>query len=249
MKATLITGASGGIGEAFARALAAEKHNLILVARSEKKLHELCDELMLKHQITAHYVAIDLTEPDADLSLFKETERHAFEIDWLINNAGFGSMGDFAKLELENELEMISLNVLALVALTHRYLPKMRERKSGTIINVSCGGFQPTRYGDLRRTKPCHSFPKRSPKKIARTESLVTALARDRRTRIFRVANAKPPDERMQTPEESSKGSQRRAARSLNVVRAGQLTARFSEHLCQTRSSRGPSAAFCARIE
>ena len=144
MKVTLITGASSGIGEAFARRLAAEKHNLVLVARSEEKLHALCDELMLEHHITAHYVAIDLTAYEADVRLFKETEKHGLEVDWLINNAGFGSMGDFANLELERELEMISLNIMALVALTHRYLQQMRTRKSGTIINVSStAGFQP----------------------------------------------------------------------------------------------------------
>jgi short-subunit dehydrogenase len=137
MKFTLITGASGGIGEAFARRLAQEKHNLVLVARSETRLHELCDELMLQHGILAHYVALDLTEFESDKKLFEETERHGFEIEWLINNAGFGSMGDFAELDLERELEMISLNIMALVALTHRYLPKMRERKSGVVINVS----------------------------------------------------------------------------------------------------------------
>jgi short-subunit dehydrogenase len=102
---------------------------------------------MVKHKITAHYVAIDLIDFEADLSLFEETEKHRLEIDWLINNAGFGSMGDFANLELENELEMISLNVLALVALTHRYLQKMRERRSGTIINVaSTASFQPVPF-------------------------------------------------------------------------------------------------------
>lgn len=144
MKATLITGASSGIGEAFARRLAAEKHDLVLVARSEKALHELCDELMLEHKITAHYVALDLTEPDADQSLFAETEKHGFEIDWLINNAGFGSYGDFAKLDLEHESRMIDLNIRSLIALTHRYLQGMRTRKGGTIINVSsAAGFQP----------------------------------------------------------------------------------------------------------
>jgi short-subunit dehydrogenase len=144
MKVAMITGASGGIGEAFARRLAAEKHDLVLVARSEKKLHELCDELMLQHKITAHYVALDLTEPDADERLFKETELHQMEIEWLVNNAGFGSMGDFSALERETELGMIDLNIRALVALTHRYLQKMRERKSGVIINVSsAAGFQP----------------------------------------------------------------------------------------------------------
>jgi short-subunit dehydrogenase len=144
MKATLITGASSGIGEAFARRLAAEKHDLVLVARSEKALHELCDELMLEHKITAHYVALDLTEPDADHLLFVETEKHGFEIDWLINNAGFGSYGDFAKLDLDHESRMIDLNIRSLIALTHRYLQGMRTRKGGTIINVSsAAGFQP----------------------------------------------------------------------------------------------------------
>lgn len=147
MKVTLITGASSGIGEAFARALAEEKHNLVLVARSEDKLHALCDELMLKHKITAHYVALDLIDYEADARLFKETDRHGLEVDWLINNAGFGSMGDFARLDLESEMEMIGLNIQALVALTHRYLQGMRERRSGTIINVSSSaGFQPIPY-------------------------------------------------------------------------------------------------------
>lgn len=144
MRATLITGASSGIGEAFARRLAREGHDLVLVARSENALHELCDELMLEYGITAHYIALDLTEPDADAMLFDETERHAFEIDWLINNAGFGSAGDFAKLDRTRELDMIDLNIRALVALTHRYLVQMRERGRGTIINVSsAAGFQP----------------------------------------------------------------------------------------------------------
>jgi short-subunit dehydrogenase len=144
MKATLITGASSGIGEAFARRLADEGHNLVLVARSEDKLHEICDELMLKHKITAHYVSTDLTAFGAEEELFRETERHGFEIDWLINNAGFGGMGDFAELSLDRALGMISLNVSALVSLTHLYLPGMRERRSGKIINVSsAAGFQP----------------------------------------------------------------------------------------------------------
>lgn len=144
MKVTLITGASSGIGEAFARRLAEEGHNLVLVARSEDRLRALCDELKGEYGITAHFIAIDLVDFEADRRLFEETERHGLEVDWLINNAGFGSMGDFAELDLERELEMINLNICALVALTHRYLKPMRERKSGTIINVSsAAGFQP----------------------------------------------------------------------------------------------------------
>lgn len=144
MKVTLITGASSGIGEAFARRLAASEHDLIVVARSENKLHELCDELMLQYKIMAHYVALDLLEEDADEKLLEEVLKHNFEVDWLINNAGFGSMGDFAALDLEKEMDIIRLNVSSLVALTHRFLPQMRARKRGTIINVSSSaGFQP----------------------------------------------------------------------------------------------------------
>jgi uncharacterized protein len=144
MKFTLITGASSGIGEAFARRLAAERHNLFLVARSEDKLRSLCEELAKKYAADCRYFATDLSERGADLRLFEETEKQGCEIDWLINNAGFGSAGDFATLDLEKELEIIDLNISALVALTHRYLQAMRSRKGGTIINVSsAAGFQP----------------------------------------------------------------------------------------------------------
>lgn len=144
MKVALITGASSGIGEAFARRLAEDGSNLLLVARSEEKLKRLCDELRAKHKVEAHFVAIDLIDFEADERLFKETEKHGLEVDLLINNAGIGSQGDFASLDLERELEIVNLNIAALVALTHRYLQQMRERGSGTIINVSsAAGFQP----------------------------------------------------------------------------------------------------------
>ena len=144
MKATLITGASGGIGEAFARRLAREGHNLFLVARSEDKLRSLVNELSGKEGIKADHFAIDLAVADSDKQLFEKTSEKGVEIDWLINNAGFGSMGDFSGLTLDRELGMIDLNIRSLVALTHRYLQGMRERKSGTIINVSsAAGFQP----------------------------------------------------------------------------------------------------------
>ena len=147
MKVTLITGASSGIGEEFARRLAAEGHNLVLVARSEKTLHELCDEVMLKHKIMAHYIVADLTEHEAEGQVFEETEKHGFEIDWLINNAGFGAYGDFANVALEKQTGMIELNIRSLLALTYRYLPGMRERRHGVIINVSsAAGFQPLPY-------------------------------------------------------------------------------------------------------
>ncbi len=147
MNTTLITGASSGIGEAFARQLAARGHNLLLVARSEDKLINLCNELGRIKNTRAQYVAMDLSEPDAPARLFEEKQKRELEIDFLINNAGFGSMGDFTTLDLERALNMIDLNIRALVDLTNRFLAPMRERKGGSIINVaSTAGFQPVPF-------------------------------------------------------------------------------------------------------
>ena len=147
MNTTLITGASSGIGAAFARKLAARGRNVLLVARSEDKLIALCNELGRLTSIRAQYLALDLTKHDDRLQLFEETKKRELEIDMLINNAGFGSMGDFVKLDLERETEMIELNITALVELTQRFLGPMRERQRGTIINVaSTAGFQPVPY-------------------------------------------------------------------------------------------------------
>ncbi|HET9478898.1 MAG TPA: SDR family oxidoreductase [Pyrinomonadaceae bacterium] len=143
MNATLITGASSGIGAAFARKLAKRGRNVLLVARSEDKLIALCNELGRVSGIRAQYVVMELTEDDAPARLFEETHKRELQIDMLVNNAGFGSMGDFGRLSLARELEMIDLNVKSLVALTHRFLGPMRERRQGTIINVaSTAGFQ-----------------------------------------------------------------------------------------------------------
>lgn len=147
MKTTLITGASSGIGESFARALAARGHNLLLVSRSEEKLMTLCSELGRIRSIHCQHVALDLSKPGSAAELFAETQKRELEIDLLINNAGFGSMGEFATLDLERELNMIDLNVRSLVEMTYRFLVPMRERKAGAIINVaSTAGFQPVPF-------------------------------------------------------------------------------------------------------
>lgn len=147
MNTTLITGASSGIGAAFARKLAARGRNVFLVARSEDKLIALCNELGRLTSIRAQYLALDLRHPDAGAQLFEEIIKRELEIDMLINNAGIGSMGDFVKLDLNHELEMIELNIRALVDLTQRFLGPMRDRKRGTIINVaSTAGFQAVPY-------------------------------------------------------------------------------------------------------
>lgn len=143
MNATLITGASSGIGAAFARKLAKRGRNVLLVARSEDKLIALCNELGRLSGIRAQYVVMDLMEDDASARLFEETHKRDLQIEMLVNNAGFGSMGEFARLALSRELEMIDLNIKSLVELTYRFLGPMRERRQGTIINVaSTAGFQ-----------------------------------------------------------------------------------------------------------
>lgn len=147
MNTTLITGASSGIGAAFARRLAALGRNVFLVARSEDKLITLCNELGRISNIRAQYLATDLSKSDSVLNLVDETKKRGLNIDMLINNAGFGSMGDFAKLDIARELNMIDLNIKALVELTYRFLVPMRELKQGTIINVaSTAGFQPVPF-------------------------------------------------------------------------------------------------------
>lgn len=143
MNTALITGASSGIGEVFARKLAARGRNVLLVARSEDKLITLCNELGRSNSIRAQYVALDLSEPDAAERLFAEAEKRGSTIDLLINNAGFGSMGDFSQLDLKRELNMIDLNIKSLVELTYKFLAPMRERRRGAIINVaSTAAFQ-----------------------------------------------------------------------------------------------------------
>lgn len=147
MNTTLITGASSGIGEAFARALAARGHNLLLVARSEDKLSRLCSELSRASSIHCQYVGLDVSKPESPAKLLDETKTRGLDIDLLINNAGFGSMGEFATQDLAHELNMIDLNVRSLVEMSYRFLQPMRERKSGAIINVaSTAGFQPVPY-------------------------------------------------------------------------------------------------------
>ena len=143
MNTTLITGASSGIGEVFARKLAARGRNVLLVARSEDKLITLCNELGRSNSIRAQHIAMDLSKPESPARLFEETGKRGLVIDMLVNNAGFGSFGDFSKLELARELNMIDLNVRSLVEITHRFLIPMRQRKQGAIVNVaSTAGFQ-----------------------------------------------------------------------------------------------------------
>src|SRR5690606_4643722 len=136
MKVTLITGASSGIGEALACQLAGEKHNLLLVARSEQKLKHLCKVLADRDKVHVNYIVADLSKPDAPNYIYRECKKNKFLVNILVNNAGVGSSGEFVKNDLQSELQILRTNNEALVALCHLFLPDMIINRSGNIINV-----------------------------------------------------------------------------------------------------------------
>lgn len=146
-KTALVTGASGGIGEVFARQLAAKGMNLILVARSEAKLRGLAEELARTHGIKADVLPSDLSKPGAAAALHAATKTKGLAVDFLLNNAGFGSFGKFETIDPRHETEMIQVNVTTLVELCHAYVPDMLSRGGGTVMNIaSSAAFQPDPY-------------------------------------------------------------------------------------------------------
>ncbi len=151
----IVTGASWGIGETFARELAARGADLLLVARSEERLAALATELRTTHGIRVETVALDLGEADGPRRLCEEAAARDFEPTLLVNNAGVGVLGPFAELGVDRAREMIRLNVVSLTDLTYRVLTGMQARGSGMIVNVgSASAFQPLpHYGVYAATK------------------------------------------------------------------------------------------------
>ena len=146
-KWALITGASAGIGAALARELAAGGTNLVLTARRRDRLAGLAGELSTKHSIRTLVCVADLVQNSGPQEIFAFTEDKKVTVDLLVNNAGFGAYGEFRKVELDRLLEMIQVNVSAVVHLTHLYLPGMIARRSGDIlILASAAAFQPVPY-------------------------------------------------------------------------------------------------------
>lgn len=142
-KTVLVTGASQGIGEAFARELVTQGATVILVARNEAKLQAIAASLPAGK---AHVIAADLQQPGAARRLFDEVRRRGLAVDVLINNAGYGLYGAFDELELAGQVGSIELNVVALVELTHLFLPGILERQGGVIQVASAAAFQSTPF-------------------------------------------------------------------------------------------------------
>jgi uncharacterized protein len=140
----LITGASVGIGAALAAEYAAHGYNLVLVARRGDAMARLGDELARKHQVEAIPLAKDLLLPGAVEQVVDELQSRGLAVDALVNNAGFGTNGPFARADLGRQLAMIQLNIGVMTEMTHRLLPSMIARRRGHVLNVgSTGSFQP----------------------------------------------------------------------------------------------------------
>jgi short-subunit dehydrogenase len=144
MSTVLITGASFGLGADFATLFAADKYELILVARSEDRLMEWQDKLQAKYGVNVHVIASDLATSEAAFGLKAELDRRNLKVDVLVNNAGFGEFGLFHEIDAIRQQQMIELNVTTLTILTRLLVPDMIKRKQGKILNVaSTAAFQP----------------------------------------------------------------------------------------------------------
>lgn len=147
-RAALVTGASSGLGEEFARLFAADGIDLVLVARRRDRLETLAAELRASRKIAVHVVTADLSVPQEVERVVHEVQALALEIEFLVNNAGLGNVGPFAGSPLDKQLVMVDVNVRALVRLTHAFLPGMLARKRGRVLDIgSTAGLQPGPFG------------------------------------------------------------------------------------------------------
>ncbi|MDB6109329.1 MAG: short-chain dehydrogenase/reductase [Pedosphaera sp.] len=178
-KWALITGASQGIGYEFAKLFAADGYNLAILARDQPRLQQVADELRARHGVTVKVLTKDLAVPGAAKEIFNELEREQFPISILVNNAGFGFKGAFAELALQGELDLIQVNMTALVELTRLFLTPMLARREGRILNVaSIAAFQPGPFMSLYYASKAfvYSFSCALADEVAGTGVTVTVL-------------------------------------------------------------------------
>lgn len=176
---TLVTGASTGIGRELAKLSAERGRGVVLLARSEDKLAALGKELQASHGVHVETLVQDLSVPGAVEATFDAIRAKGIEVDRLINNAGFGSLGAFHEAELETELEMLRLNVVALTELTHRFLGPMIARGRGRVLNVaSTAAFQPGPFMAVYYASKAYvlSFSEAVAEELRGTGVTVTAL-------------------------------------------------------------------------
>lgn len=140
----LVTGASAGIGSELARLFARHRHDVVLVARREERLTRIAEALQEEYGVTAHVIAADLATTGGPRRLYEAVRERGIEIEYLVNNAGFGTFGPFVETDVNETMELVRLNIGALTELTALFLPPMVERHSGRVLNVaSAAAFQP----------------------------------------------------------------------------------------------------------
>ena len=176
---TLITGATGGIGLAFAELFAKKGYSLILVARNEERLKKIQKWLISKYCTSVEVIACDLAESHGPDDVFQLTTKRGWQVDILINNVGFGDFNCFLDTAWERQRNMVDINILALMHLTHLYGKNMRQRKRGKILNVAslasfCAGPYMSVYYASKSF--VHSFSEALSEELAPYGITVTAL-------------------------------------------------------------------------
>ncbi len=178
MKTALITGASNGIGLELAKIFAANKNNVVLVARSTDKLKTLATDLEAKG-VKVYVLSADLSKSDSAQTIYQFCTDNKLNIDYLVNNAGFGDFGLFAQSDWSKQSQMITLNIETLTHLTHLFLPEMIKRKYGKVLNVaSTAAFQPGPTMSVYYATKAYvlSFTEAISNELAGTGVTVTAL-------------------------------------------------------------------------
>ncbi|MDP4146026.1 MAG: SDR family oxidoreductase, partial [Bacillota bacterium] len=147
MKFSLVTGASGGIGKEIAKELGKRGNNLVLVARSKKGLEEFAKELVQEFKVRVLIISVDLSKEDSAKYIYNWCKENEIQVDCLINNAGAAVFGEFEKLDIEKQTEIINLNVNSLVKLSRYFISELIKCSKGYILNVaSIAAFYPLPY-------------------------------------------------------------------------------------------------------
>jgi short-subunit dehydrogenase len=175
----LVTGASSGIGYELAKILAREGHDVALVARSADQLEKIATDLREDFGVQALVVPVDLSDPDSPNRIFDHLQEAEFQVDVLVNNAGFGTLGRFVRSDTGAQVDMVEVNVSALTHLTRLYAERMVDRRQGRIMNVaSTAAFQPGPYMAVYFATKAYvlSFSEALAEELRRTGVTVTTL-------------------------------------------------------------------------